>query len=119
MLLHYEGKFEPRQNNIDFESAKNIFIREDDKMVPKRRLERIYNAKEIMTYTKYEDFPENKQIFIYGFKHVKTDKIDYFILIGCESDELNENDKLFNLWSNKLINEEMEKRDFKKKDCLL
>ena len=66
-----------------------------------------------MNYTKYENIPENKEIFIYGFKHIKTDKIDNYILIGCESDELYENNKLFNFWSNKCINKEKEDRDFK------
>ena len=66
-----------------------------------------------MTHTKYEDVPENKEIFIYRFQHVKTDTIDNYILIGCESDEFFENKKLFNFWSNKFINEEMRKRKFK------
>ena len=66
-----------------------------------------------MTYTKYEDIPENKEMFVYGFKQVKTDKIDNYILFGCESDELFENDKLFNFWSNKFISKEIEMRDFK------
>ena len=82
-------------------------------MIEKRRFERLYNAIETMTYTKNEDIPENKEIFIYGFKHVKTDKIDNYILIGCESDELYENNKIFNFWFNKFINEEIQKRKFK------
>ena len=64
---------------------------------------------QIYTYPKRS---ENKEIFIYGFKHVKTDKIDNYILIGCESDEFFENNKLFNFWSNKYINNEIEKRNF-------
>ena len=113
MLPHYEGEYKPKQNNIDFESAKNILMKEDYKMIEKRRFERIYNALETMTYTKYEDISENKEIYIYGFKHVKTDKIDNYILIACESDELFENDKLYNFWSNKFINDEIEKRNFR------
>ena len=35
------------------------------------------------------------------------------MLIGSESDELYENDKLFNFWSNKFINKEIENRNFK------
>ena len=81
-------------------------------MVEKRRFERITYMVTCKSYIKYEDVPENKEIFIYGFKHVKTDKIDSNILIGCESDELFDNGKLFNLWSNKFINEEIENRDF-------
>ena len=26
MLLYYESKYDPRQNNIDFESAKEVFL---------------------------------------------------------------------------------------------
>ena len=39
-------------------------------------------------------------------------KIDNYVIFGCESDELFENDKLFNFWSNKFINEGIEKRNF-------
>ena len=113
MLPHYIGKYEPKQNNINFESAKEILMKEDDKMVEKRRFERINDMISYKSYIKYEDISENKEIFIYGFKHVKTDKIDNYILIASESDELHENDKLFNIWSNKLINKEIENRNFK------
>ena len=113
MLPHYVGKYEPRHTNIDFESAKEILMKEDYKMIKQRRFERIYNSIESMTYTKYEDISENIEIIVYGFKHVKTDKIDNYILIGCESDELFENDKLFKFWSNKFINKEIENRNFK------
>ena len=112
MLPNYVGKYEPKQNNIDFESAKEVLMKEDDKMVEKRRIERINDMISYKSYIKYEDLSENKEIFIYAFKHVKTDKIDNYILIGCESDELLENNKLFNFWSNKYINNEIEKRNF-------
>ena len=109
----YEGKYEYRQNIFNFASAREILMKEDNKKVVKRRFERKYNAIETMTYTRYEDIPENKEIFVYGFKHFETDKINNYALIGCESDDLFENDKLFNFWSNKLINEEIQKRKFK------
>ena len=112
MLPYYESVNEPRHINIDFESSKNILMKEDYKMIEKRRFERIYNSIESMTYTKYENISENKEIFIYGSKHVKTEKIDNYILIGSESGELFENDKWFNFWSNNFINNEIEKRDF-------
>ena len=88
MLPYYEGKYIHRQDNIDFESAREVLMEVDKKMVEKRRIEMIYNAIETLTYTKYEDITENKEISIYGLKHVKTDKIDDYILIGCESDEI-------------------------------
>ena len=112
MLPHYVGKYEPKQNNIDFESAKNILMKEDYKMIEKRRFERINDMLTYKSYIKYEDISENKEKFIYGFKHVKTDKVDNYILIGSESDELFENDKIFNFWSNKIVNNEIEKRNF-------
>ena len=113
MLPHYVGKYEPKQNNIDFQTAKNILMKEDNKLIVKRRFERIRNMMDYKTYTKNEDIPENKEIFVYSFKHVKTDKVNNYILTACESDELHENDKLFNIWSNNLINKEIQNRDFK------
>ena len=68
---------------------------------------------ECKSYKKNENISENKEIFIYGFKHVTTKKVDNFILIGFESDELYENNKLFNFWSNKFIIKEIETRNFK------
>ena len=64
-------------------------------------------------YNKNEDISENKEIIIYGFKHVRANKVVNYFLIGCESDELYENNKLFNFWSSKLINKEKEMRNFK------
>ena len=57
---------------------------------------------------KHEDMPENKEILIYGFKHNKTDEIDNYLLIGCESDEFFEKDNRFKFWSSKFINKEIE-----------
>ena len=57
--------------------------------------------------------PEDKEIVIYGLKHIKRGKVDNYILFGCESDELYKNEKLFNFWSHKFINKEIEMRDFK------
>ena len=114
MLPRYVGKYEQKQNNINFDSAKDILMKEDDKMVVKRRFERIYIMMlDFKSYIKYEDLPENKEIFIYSFKPVQTNKVENYILIASESDELHENDKLFNIWSNKLINKEIENRNFK------
>ena len=114
MIPHYVGKYEHKQNNISFHSAKDFLVKEDDEMVVKRRFGRIYNMMmDCKSYTKNEDISEKKEIFIYSFKHVKTDKVDNYIIIGSESDELFENDKLFNFWSNKFINKEIENRIFK------
>ena len=89
-------------------------MKEDDEMIVKRRFERKFNMMlDCKSYTKNEDIPEDKEIFVYSFKHVNTDKVDNYILIGSESDELHENNKLFNIWSNKFINKEIENRNFK------
>ena len=82
------------------ESARKILMKEDYETVVKRRFQRRYNMMECKSYMKNEEIPENKEMFIYGLKHNKTDKIDNCILIGCESDELCANDKLFIFWSN-------------------
>ena len=113
MLPYYENDYKPKQNSIDFESAKEVLTETDIKKFEKRQFERIYNAIESMTYTKYKDIPEHEEIFIYGFKHVGTAKVDKYILIRCESDELFENDKLFNFWSNNFIIKDTEMRNFK------
>ena len=93
-------------------------MKQDDKMVVKRRFEKIYNMMKCKSYIKSEDFSENKERFTYGFKHIKTDKIDNYILIACELDEICENIKLFNFWSDKFIKEAIEKRKFQKKGWL-
>ena len=33
---------------------------------------------------KHKNVSENKKIFVYGFKHIETDKVDIYILIGWE-----------------------------------
>ena len=44
---------------------------------------------ECKSYMKNEEIPRKKEIFVFReFKYVKTDKLDYFILIECESDEI-------------------------------
>ena len=53
---------------------------------------------ECISYMENEDIPENIKIF------VETDKVDNYILIGCESDKLYENDKRFNFISIKFMN---------------
>ena len=62
-------------------------MKKDDKMIVKRRFEGLNNKIACKSFIEYEDIRENKEIFIHGFKHIKTDEIDNYILIGCESDE--------------------------------
>ena len=114
LLPFYKGEYQHKQNKIAFESAREILMKEDDKKVVKRHFERIFHMKECKSYLKNEDIPEDEVIFIYGVKHNETDKVDNYKLIGCESGELYDFDKLFNFWSNKFIIKEMEKRNFSK-----
>ena len=57
-------------------------MKEDDKMVVKKPFEKICNKMECTSYIRNEDSSKNKEIFIYGFKHMKTDKINDYILFG-------------------------------------
>ena len=52
-------------------------------MVIKRRFERLYNMIQCKLYMKNEDIPENKDVLVYGFKHIKTNKINSFKLMEC------------------------------------
>ena len=113
LLPYYEGDHKPKQTYIVFESAREILMKQGFKAVVKRRFKRIYNMMEFISYMKNEDVPENKEVFVYGFKHNKTAKIDKYILIGCESDEVYDNDKIIIFWSIKFISKEMEMRNFK------
>ena len=88
-------------------------MKEDGKMVVKIRFERINDIMLCKSYIKNEHLPDNKEEIIYGFGHFKTDNVVKYIPVGCESHDLWENDKFFNLRSNKFINEEIEMRDFK------
>ena len=82
-------------------------------MIENRRFERINDMIAYKSYMKHEDMSENEVIFAYGFQHIKTDKIDKYILIGFDLDEIHEKDRVFNFSSEKIINEEIEMRDFK------
>ena len=100
MLPHYQSVYEAKLNNINFESAREILMKEDYKMIVKRRFEEINIMMERKSFIKNGNISENKEMFIYGFKHFKTDKTDNCILFGCKSDELYENDIGFNFSSN-------------------
>ena len=78
MLPHYIGECKFNQNNIDFEYARETLMKEHDKRVVKRRFERIKTMSACKLCNENEDFPENKEIFIDGFKHIKTNRIGNF-----------------------------------------
>ena len=113
MLPYYTGEFEDKRNNIDSESAKEASRTVEKPMIDKRRFERENGMITCKFYMKNEDIPENKEIFVYGFRHIKADKVDNFILFGCELDEIYEFHKLFHLWSKTFLNKEIKKRNFK------
>ena len=54
----------------------------------KRHFQRVYNMMDCKLYIKNEDIPESKEIFFYEFKHFKTDKINNYILVECESEKI-------------------------------
>ena len=64
MLPHYISEYESKQKNIDFESARESLMKEGNKMVVKRRFERLHNMMECISYMKNEDIPENKEIIV-------------------------------------------------------
>ena len=76
MLPYYKVEYKPEQSIIEFESPREVLMKENDKLVVKMCFERIYYMMECKSYMKNGDIPENKETFVYGFKHVKTDKVD-------------------------------------------
>ena len=48
-------------------------------MTENRQFERIIKKAACKSYIKNEDFPENKEIFIYGLKHNETDEVAIYI----------------------------------------
>ena len=51
-------------------------MKEDDKMVVKRRFERINKMTACKSCIRSEDIPKNNETFTYGFKHNKIDEVD-------------------------------------------
>ena len=60
----FAGEYIPRQNTIGFESAREILIEKDDKMVVRRRFDRIYDMIEGNSHSQYEEVSENKEVFV-------------------------------------------------------
>ena len=60
MLPHYEGEYKPKQNYINFASARETLLEEYDKIVVKRRFGRIYNIMECKSYIEIEVISEYK-----------------------------------------------------------
>ena len=106
----YVGENKPKTSIISFEAAKEVLLTAEKPTIESRRFERIKNMIACKSYNKNLEIPGNKEIFFYGFKHIKTDKVGNYIIIRCESEELYENLKLISFWSNKFI-----KKDRKQK----
>ena len=63
MRPYYVGEYEPKQKNIDLESAIESLLKGDDKMVVKRCSERIYNIMESKIYMKNENYWKQREIY--------------------------------------------------------
>ena len=113
MLPWYVGDYTPRTPVVNFVTANEVLMNAKKAMVENGRIERISKMIESKSCIKKEDIPENKKKFVYGFKHIITDKIDIYISIGCELDEFYGNDKLFSFCYNKCNNKEIQMRNFK------
>ena len=75
MLPYYERVYEPKQNNIDFESAREILGKEDDKMVVQRRFERIFNMMmDCKSYKKTKKFLKTKRYLFMNSNMLKQIK---------------------------------------------
>ena len=113
MLPWYVGEYKTKTSTINYEAAKEVLSIAEKLMIEKRPFERINIMIACISYIKNEVVPGNKEIFVYGFKNIKTDKIENHILIGCKSEVFLENIEVFNFWSNKFINEKIQKRNIK------
>ena len=65
MLPHYEGKYEPKQKNNDFDSARQILMKEDDKMIVKRRFDRIFYMMQSKWYIKKRKILRKREIYLW------------------------------------------------------
>ena len=59
-----QKKTNSRQSNIDFESAREVLMEEDYKMVAERRFEGIYNSMECKSYIKRKIILKTKRYFL-------------------------------------------------------
>ena len=113
MLPWCVGECKPKSSTSNFEAAKEVLVTTEKLMIEKKRFERKNDMIACKLYMKHEDVLENKEIFFYGYKHVKPNKIDTYILIGCQSHELYEKDKLFTFCCNYFISKEIERKKLK------
>ena len=72
MIPWYVGEYTQVQNAIDFESARELLMEADKKLVQSRRCESIRNMMICISYMEYEKTPENNEIFHQGFKNRET-----------------------------------------------
>ena len=75
MLPWFVEKYKPKLSIINLYAAKEILTTAEKSMFENRRFERINNVMESKSYMKHEDVPENKQMFVYGFKQSKQLKL--------------------------------------------
>ena len=82
MLPWYVGKYTPKISIINFEAAKEFSRTAEKPMIEKRFFDRINFMIENKSYTKHEDVLETNESLVYGFTHIKTNKIGVFMLMG-------------------------------------
>ena len=79
MLLWFEVEYIPRQNSIDFESAKEISMEVDKRIIESRRFEMVKTMSESKSCMRNEEFSQNIVMFVYGLKHIKTKNVELYI----------------------------------------
>ena len=57
---------------LNLNLQEKFWLKEDDEIILKRRLERKNIMLECKTYIENEGISENKEILVYGFKYIKT-----------------------------------------------
>ena len=63
MLPFYISECEPNKKHIDFESARQFLVKEDDRMVVEKHLQRIHNMMEVKLYMKTKIFLKQRDIY--------------------------------------------------------
>ena len=79
LLPFYVREYKPKISIINFKAAKEVLIISEKSLIEKRRFERIKFVTAYKTYIKNDNNTETKEIFVYGFKHIKTDKVHIYI----------------------------------------
>ena len=115
MIEKFKQEAEQNLINIKNEEIKMQQIREEHKQLEINRdlLTNILKNKNSHTINLTE-FENNTLIFVYALKQINTRYVKNYTIIGSLSDELNEQTKLFQFWSNSFINSRIKFDKFNK-----